>query len=459
MPVNFKNTLPEAAGNFAFSAIPNSFLDTIAPTLNPSELRVMLYIYRHTLGFHKLIDSISYDQFLHGMATRNRRLLDKGAGVSRNSLVAALASLESKALIKRQHTEKYGPVIISLQPAALYEPAEDSPVVPAGKEFKPQQAKAVRKEIFGSGKTVNNNSMPASVAETGRNSATGQSNRPDKSGKRQDQILDPEIDISEEEWSDQDQILSKAGVLEVQNLVLTKETQNINQNKPGRMAVTPQALESKLITENVSGISSGEAARLLEQAIANGRDQEYISRLVRHVTDNPAIRVPAAVLTTLIRSNEDRLSMVKRSGKAKLSAQNSLADVSDATSPGLGLSSLGRSQVKKRIDFTKYGHLCAVLSGDRLKDLSGPNSASPSLLADTSAGPGKHVDPRLKYSLQEFDNRLAGYVRHLAVEGNLLEVGFFGAKRIPEPELTGWLPWVNIYYPEVTTVKIIDQGN
>ena len=108
----------EAAGNITFTAIPNNFLDNIAPTLNPSELRVMLYIYRHTLGFQKLTDTISYDQFLNGQVTHNNRSLDKGAGISRNSLVAALASLENKALIRRQHNGKYGPVTIKLQPSA-----------------------------------------------------------------------------------------------------------------------------------------------------------------------------------------------------------------------------------------------------------------------------------------------------------------------------------------------------
>ncbi len=101
MPKNLN--ILETSG-LSFTVIPNYFLDQIASTLSSSELRVMLYIYRHTLGYHKLSDCLSYDQFLNGVTTRDGRCLDQGANVSRGSLVGALASLEAKGLIQRLHT-------------------------------------------------------------------------------------------------------------------------------------------------------------------------------------------------------------------------------------------------------------------------------------------------------------------------------------------------------------------
>src|SRR4051794_24347444 len=109
MPRSSKVVIPQESSLLrvsCFTAIPNHFLDQIAPILSPSELRLMIYIYRHTLGFHKRTDRMSYDQFINGIVTHDQRRLDAGAGVSRGSLVAALAGLEKKGLIKRLHAAK-----------------------------------------------------------------------------------------------------------------------------------------------------------------------------------------------------------------------------------------------------------------------------------------------------------------------------------------------------------------
>lgn len=84
-----------------FTAIPNDFLDQVAPTLTATELRVALYIYRHTIGYQKLTDTISYSQFTDGITTADGRQLDTGAGVSRRSLPTALAGLERRGVICR----------------------------------------------------------------------------------------------------------------------------------------------------------------------------------------------------------------------------------------------------------------------------------------------------------------------------------------------------------------------
>jgi hypothetical protein len=87
--------------NSGFTTVPNYFLDHIAHTLSGAELKVMLYVYRHTLGYGKLLDKISYSQFTSGIVRKDGTRVDNGAGISRRSLVDALTSLEAHGLIKR----------------------------------------------------------------------------------------------------------------------------------------------------------------------------------------------------------------------------------------------------------------------------------------------------------------------------------------------------------------------
>lgn len=106
-----------------FTAIPNDFLDKVAPTLTAAELRVALYIYRHTLGYQKLTDAISYSQFTDGITTADGRQLDTGAGISRRSLPTALAGLERRGVICRSGGSS-GPVRYTVVRPASTAPVE-----------------------------------------------------------------------------------------------------------------------------------------------------------------------------------------------------------------------------------------------------------------------------------------------------------------------------------------------
>lgn len=441
MPKNASFNLLEATGNITFTVIPNNFLDTIAPTLNPSELRVMLYIYRHTLGFQKLTDTISYDQFLHGMVSHNQRCLDKGAGVSRNSLVAALASLEKKLLIRRQHNGKYGPVTIRLQTAALHGFTEAVP--PNHAAGKP---------------AVSNETTLAGMAQPGEpasaNTGPEKTNRAATTRHTEAQKLGLLTGTAETNHLNQDQVLTEVGNCEAQKLDFTKETGIQKQNKPNRAAVAGIRLASKQITASVPGVSAADAARLVEQAFANGRDQAYISRVVHHVTNNPAIRVPAAVLTTLVKANEDRVSPVNppvhQAGSRRPTGQDYPAVKNYKTGKAF---SGERPSNQHRIDFNKY----SPSSSDLGAACSEPSCYSSPFTPEKRVESGRQIDPHLKYSLQEFNSRLAVYVRHLAVDGTILKIGFFGTKRFPAAELAPWLSRVKIYYPEVTAIQVVDQ--
>lgn len=442
MPKNQKPFLLEG-NNITFTTIPNYFLDKIAPTLNPSELRVMLYIYRHTLGFQKLNDSISYDQFLHGILTHDRRALDNGAGVSRGSLVAALSSLENKGFIKRHHTEKYGPVTIKLQPASLYDlTSEDNGTLA---KTKPAKDKVAKNEVVYDSKV-------SSVAKEKVSSAGA-----NKTCNPVDQVQNLSLPV-ENEQTRQVQNLTETGDLEVQNLYLTKEIKNQNQNKHDRDRAEKVAFGVTIITDKIPGITSREASKLVEQAFINGRDHNYLSRLVLHVTESSAIRIPAAVLTALIKANEDRLP-TNKVVSSSLSAQNSFDSRQLVTRHNINFAlAKNRGTSKNRIDFGKYASLDQDFSNDQV--VGSPTSQEyldTQCLPNANVAQDNQVDFRLKYSLQEFDARLAIYVRHLEVDNNTLKIGFWGTKSIPE--LAEWLPSVNIFYPQVTAIKVITQAS
>jgi DNA-binding MarR family transcriptional regulator len=228
-----------------YTQVPNRFLDEIAPDLSASELRVMLYIFRHTLGWQKLSDTISYNQFINGIHTHDGRRLDRGAGVCRRSLVPALAGLERRGLITR-YQNAYRPATIKLESAAI------SGAFPTAGN--PNQSPP---EL-----------LPASCTPI-----------PAKPGL-QVQDLPLPADFA------------------AQDLHPTKEL--INQNKEDRAAAV------LLITKSIPGINAKEAGKLVVIATSNNRDLTYIRRLVDYITTNPAIHTPAAAFTALIKGNQDR---------------------------------------------------------------------------------------------------------------------------------------------------------
>ena len=121
--------IPQLVEN-GYTAVPNHFLDNVAPGLTGSELKAALYIFRHTVGWQKLSDCISYSQFLEGVCTHDGKRLDKGAGISKRSLITALAGLEAKGLITRSY--------IPGRPASLYT-LTDACFKPVQVHMKPSQ--------------------------------------------------------------------------------------------------------------------------------------------------------------------------------------------------------------------------------------------------------------------------------------------------------------------------------
>lgn len=95
-----KGTKRGLCERFVFTPVPDQVL-ALLPDLSSSELKVLLYIIKRTLGFNKPHDRISQRQFLMGIRTKAGKQLDRGAGVSKNSLHRALTALVSRGMISK----------------------------------------------------------------------------------------------------------------------------------------------------------------------------------------------------------------------------------------------------------------------------------------------------------------------------------------------------------------------
>jgi hypothetical protein len=80
--------------------VPNSIVDLLMPFLNDGEVRVLLYLCRRIYGFQRQSDSVSLDQFVHGIRTDERQL-DFGAGISRQGAMNALAVLKAIGIVEQ----------------------------------------------------------------------------------------------------------------------------------------------------------------------------------------------------------------------------------------------------------------------------------------------------------------------------------------------------------------------
>jgi len=120
-----------------FTQVPDELFDELMTELSGAELKVLLYIIRRTYGFKKDEDNISLSQLLNGIKVKNGDVLDKGTGVSKKTLLAALSSLQEQNIIfaeRRRSAERgnepttYRLNVVSYTPVikANYPPSEET---------------------------------------------------------------------------------------------------------------------------------------------------------------------------------------------------------------------------------------------------------------------------------------------------------------------------------------------
>ena len=91
-----------------YTQVPDELFDDLMSHLSGAELKVLLYIIRRTFGFKKDVDNISLNQICKGIITRDGEVLDKGTGLSQQSVITALKGLvEKNAIVAKRRSSKY----------------------------------------------------------------------------------------------------------------------------------------------------------------------------------------------------------------------------------------------------------------------------------------------------------------------------------------------------------------
>lgn len=108
--------MPRLPESTCFTMIPNFIFDEHLESLSEGELKILLMIYRQTVGFDKKSDKISYSQFI------------TKSGLSRSTISHAIKGLTKRGLIevdRSQTTNAYTYCLpgIHSQPGSKFEPA------------------------------------------------------------------------------------------------------------------------------------------------------------------------------------------------------------------------------------------------------------------------------------------------------------------------------------------------
>jgi phage replication O-like protein O len=88
-----------------YTQVPDELFDQLLGELSGAELKVLLYVLRRTFGFKKGSDRISRNQLERGISRRDGEVLDRGTGLSRRAIRAALDGLIRKNVLLRQRCQ------------------------------------------------------------------------------------------------------------------------------------------------------------------------------------------------------------------------------------------------------------------------------------------------------------------------------------------------------------------
>ena len=92
-----------------FTMVPDILFDMYLPALSDAELRVLLYIIRHTLGWKKDSDSISLTQLTEGLQKRDGTWQDYGCGLTRRGVINAIRGTKATEATAQRKAAKAKP--------------------------------------------------------------------------------------------------------------------------------------------------------------------------------------------------------------------------------------------------------------------------------------------------------------------------------------------------------------
>lgn len=84
-----------------YTQVPDELFDDLLPDLTGAELKVLMYVIRRTFGFKRDSDHISLSQMVQGITRKDGSVLDRGTGLTKESVIRAARTLVDKGILVR----------------------------------------------------------------------------------------------------------------------------------------------------------------------------------------------------------------------------------------------------------------------------------------------------------------------------------------------------------------------
>lgn len=84
-----------------YTQVPDELFDDLLPDLTGAELKVLMYVIRRTFGFKRDSDHISLSQMVQGITRKDGSVLDRGTGLTKESVIKAARTLVGKGILVR----------------------------------------------------------------------------------------------------------------------------------------------------------------------------------------------------------------------------------------------------------------------------------------------------------------------------------------------------------------------
>lgn len=95
-----------------YTQVPNVVIDYFVPRLAGAEVRVLLFMLRMTVGYHREEVRITLKRIAEGRRNADGKRVEWGCGLTKGSISRALANLESTGLVERRKEGNGGTIYI-----------------------------------------------------------------------------------------------------------------------------------------------------------------------------------------------------------------------------------------------------------------------------------------------------------------------------------------------------------
>ena len=128
-----------------WSKLPHQLIEALPDFSSLAELKVVLYILRHTWGYQEFgeFKRITLDEFQHGRRRKDRSRLDSGIGMSENAIMDGLGRAIKHGFIIQSKDSRHRPG----RPAHIYQLKEYSSEVEGKEMNKPQKLRIQSSEV------------------------------------------------------------------------------------------------------------------------------------------------------------------------------------------------------------------------------------------------------------------------------------------------------------------------